>query len=1262
MKAHLVNATEIAQWANTLEARALLPKLIRKLALASKIPFKEIRFASDEGIQEPDWDGFLDSPSKTTFIPKGQSGWEVSAQKSVRVKADKDITNRTKAVPAKERKGITYVCVTTRRWADKKSWVKIHNAKSKKRWRKVIAYDATDIEAWLESAPISVHVWLSEMLGKKPQEVMSIDAAWSVWADVAKRPLTPKLVKAGRTAQVEKLLTQLNGPPQVVMIKGDTREEVQAFVAATILGTPEPSKEVASSRTLIVNSRAAWDLYSLGGSPLILVAMFDDRSGIEQAARAGHTVVIPMDRSDANEDAAMNLPPISRSEAAEALKEMGRKSSELRVLAFAGHKSLMSLRRQLAEVRSVYEPRWAKNPAAGVLVPALLAGSWSEATDRNEGDRKVIEKLSGQSYDSLRSELLKWTNEPDTPIRLVGKTWYVASQEDLWAQLRKYITTEHLQLFGEVVGDVLKRPLPSFDLAPKDRMFAPLRGLHPYVSDDLRRGLVESLAFMGARGNGIKLADGSSIEQAPVRILHDVLSAANADWRIWASLSYHLPAFAEAAPDVFMKAIGEGLRASPSPLAPLFVEEEDFLFTRSYHSGLIWALETLAWKSEYLARAADLLAGLIPFDPIKKQTNRPLDSLYNVLQPWIQNTNSSVEDRLKVMEGLRKRKPSEAFDLFVQMMPNHNRIAWHYTHVPRWRDWPAERRDFFKGEEVNATLERVSDWLVQDAANSPDRCVQLCGCLDRASRPFFERTMQHLGSIDLSNWSGEQRMTVWNKLRDLHTHHTTYRRQPSSMPKDLLQLLQVQMARYEPLDTQLRYRWIFGGPHPLPAEDVSGYEEVQNRLTAEGAEAVLGSSGVGGIQSMAMSVENAGLLGDACGRANLNAADEFALLDWSVGHADPKISWFGRGLVSSLFRTKGWEWVDPTMNMNEWAQWSDQKKAAFFASLPFEPTNWDRVASLGPDTESAYWKTCMPHGSMDSERSLYAAERFLENGKPLKALTAMLRHGHGENCDAPTELITRALEDCTSTYTEEQKEVWMPDYTITEAHKVLSKRADVDRQRVAIIELQFFGLLERNELVLYSEMTKDPTPFADIISFMNRPLQEPEREPTEQERRVALRAYEVLRGWKGVPALDEDGTMSEEGLETWYRKAVAAVAAKGRMWSDYPLGEKLRYAPADPDGTWPCVAVRSLIEKLQSDALESGIAIEVHNSRGVHSPDGGHSERLLSQRYEGFAKAVEFVYPRTAAMLRRIATDYASDARFEETRHETEQAVDYHMG
>ncbi|MCB9163470.1 MAG: hypothetical protein H6592_03400 [Flavobacteriales bacterium] len=1262
MKAHLVTATDIAQWANTLESRALLPKLIRKLAVASRLTFKAIRFTSDEGVQEPDWDGFLDSPERSTYIPKGQSGWELSVQKSVRAKADRDLALRAGGLSSSERMKTTYVCVTARRWPEKKSWVKAHNAKGHRQWRKVIAYDATDIETWLESAPDSVQVWFSELLGKKPQEVASINAAWSSWADVSKRPLTPRLMMAGRGKQVDQLLGQLNGPPQVVLIKGDTREEVQAFVLAAIMGTAGPENEANAARTLILKSRAAWDIYSLSISPMVLVAMFDDRSGIERTVRAGHTVVIPMDRSDASEDSCMQLPPINRAEAAEALKEMGCKAGDIRALAFAGHRSLMSLRRQLADVRSVYEPRWARSAAADILIPALLASSWSEGTDRNEGDRKIMETLSGQGYEDLRSELLKWADEPDAPVRLVDKTWYVVSQEDLWAQVRKRITSENLQSFGQVVVDVLKCSLPSLGLPPDERMYAQVRGLHPNVSEDLRRGLVESLAFMGARGGGIKLGDGSLLDAAPARILHEVLSAANADWRIWASLSDQLPAFAEAAPEVFINAVQEGLKCSPSPFGPLFSQEEGAFFGRSYYVGLIWALETLAWKSDHLASSSDALAGLIPLDPIKKQTNRPLDSLYHVMQPWVQNCNSSVDERLKVMGVLRQRRPSEGYLLFIEMMPDHSRAAWHYTHTPRWRDWFSERRTYYTGEDVNAVLDTVSAWLIEDTRNDPDRCVQLCGCLDRASRPFFEETIKHLSNIDLSSWSGEQRMAVWDVLRDLHTRHTTYRKRPATMSRDLLKQLQALMNSYEPLDPLLRFRWLFTGSQTLPAEDVRGYEEVEARLTAEAAESIIEHYGADGVCSMNAVIDRSGLFGDACGRVALSDACEFALLNWSVNHTSEKVAWFGRAFVSARHRKCGWDWVDSHMSRQEWLNWTDEKKATFFASIPFEPGTWQRVASMGESMYAAYWRTSTPQGVMDVDQSLFAAERFLENDKPLRSLVAILRHGRGEKCEGSTEFLTKALENCVRTYMQERSEVWMPEYTVTEAHEILSKRQDIDRQRVALIEWQFFDLLERKDLVLYEEMARDPEPFADVLSYMNRSIQDPERIPTEQEGRLITRAYAVIKGWKGMPAARSDGSISEEGLETWYRKAVAAVAARGRMWSDYPLGEKLRYAPADPDGTWPCLAVRNLIEKLQSDDLERGVEIAVYNVRGLSAADGGHSERTLSERYEAYARAVEFTHLRTAAMLRRIAQDFTSSARFWEKRQQAQQAVEYHMG
>jgi hypothetical protein len=178
---------------------------------------------------------------------------------------------------------------------------------------------------------------------------------------------------------------------------------------------------------------------------------------------------------------------------------------------------------------------------------------------------------------------------------------------------------------------------------------------------------------------------------------------------------------------------------------------------------------------------------------------------------------------------------------------------------------------------------------------------------------------------------------------------------------------------------------------------------------------------------------------------------------------------------------------------------------------------------------------------------------------------------------------------------------------------------------------------------------------------MFKPVSEPDRRPTEQEAGLARRAYEVLKGWKGMPAMRPDGTIDGEELKKWYRDAKVAVEAKDRLWSDYLFGEKLRYAPKEADGTWPCLAVRELIEDLKSDALEQGVGIEVMNSRGVRAVDMGEGDRASSAYYARLAEEAALTYPRTAAMLRSIARSLEHDAQWEVERHETAQELDFHV-
>ena len=84
----------------------------------------------------------------------------------------------------------------------------------------------------------------------------------------------------------------------------------------------------------------------------------------------------------------------------------------------------------------------------------------------------------------------------------------------------------------------------------------------------------------------------------------------------------------EAAPDEFLDAVESVLVDLPSaPFHEVFAQEGAGGFGGwNYMSGLLWALESLAWNSDYLPRVSVILADIASFDPGGNWANRPAPS------------------------------------------------------------------------------------------------------------------------------------------------------------------------------------------------------------------------------------------------------------------------------------------------------------------------------------------------------------------------------------------------------------------------------------------------------------------------------------------------------------------------------------------------------------------------------------------------------------------------------------------------------------
>ena len=97
-----------------------------------------------------------------------------------------------------------------------------------------------------------------------------------------------------------------------------------------------------------------------------------------------------------------------------------------------------------------------------------------------------------------------------------------------------------------------------------------------------------------------------------------------------------------------------------------------------------------------------------------------------------------------------------------------------------------------------------------------------------------------------------------------------------------------------------------------------------------------------------------------------------------------------------------------------------------------------------------------------------------------------------------------------------------------------------------------------------------------------------------------------------------------------------ALLAERRLLrdGDYEIGEALKWAGEDADGSWPPLHVRTVLEEEGSQDIERGLEHEVFSSRGATwrgITDGGGQERELAEKYTSLAKKAGAAFPRDSA-------------------------------
>jgi len=1276
---YIISSTQIDEYFNSTrrDAQELLPHLVRKLIFAT-LNLKSLvscRIPVGDDVGRPGYDGRIETVGGNSFVPTGLSVWEMGTG-DPRNKAEEDYNKRTHD-PGDINPAITsFVFVAPHKWADKDSWVQ--EKQKEGIWKSVQVLDNVELETWLEIAP-AVACWFARQIGIPVDSFRDIDLFLDeLCTQYGGIKIPDELIIGGRDGAASKLSDWINSNSTEIVVQGESAEEASAFVAATIKKLPNEQGQQISAQTLFVDQQNAIDFLASCRFQHFVVPLNHEVYKRAKALKLQNVrLMIPLTALRGyftkGGNNVIELGPVHRRPCCEILKNMGISSNVADRITSESKGSLGALLLLLGGRQDEALP-WMTGEAALELTPLMLAGQWSVD---NKNDHNVIEKLSDKKYSEVEQIIARW-KAPTGPLVRRGPIWDWPAWDFAWEHLASEINRDQIDRFTKTAKEVLTTPDPRFELSADKRWTASIYGkVHPY-SGALRSGLIGSIVQLAIHNNSVLSGSGQAIADSLVRFL---LISQNETFSTdtWLSVSSWLPDLAEASPGVFLEA-SENLVKDEVVIGKIF-EEGNAIFPSSEHTHLLWALERLAWSTEYLTRVTLILGKLSSLDPGGKLGNRPINSLIEIFLPWHPQTKADVQHRLDAIGILYQQRPDITWSLAISLLPESTQSAMG-TDQPKWRDWKIEDSPKINLNEYWTFIRELVTRMITWAGNSGRRWSSLIESYNALRQQYPDLGNSLLSAITKLNpqvFSESDRNIISEKLRYTLTRHRQISEADWAMNEEDLSVFDVLYSKFTPTDIIQQYSWLFDSWPEVPISIKIDYEEREEyikKMRLKALNTIYQAKGLDGLLLLAKSVQSPYDVGLFAAQIDINKSDEILFLKHclsaSIGNnKQARYLQVGQGFVMGRYKRDGIKWVKDIILQND-IEWDDNKYVNLALGLPATPQTWDLMKKWGDNIPQAYWKNVGTHSISPYYSSTeYAITQILNAGRPYAALNLAsfsIRSAKRkkDTTALPQELIVRLLEETPKHDPKEEKDVAFRSlsFDISELLDILEAKG-TEPSKLVQLEWTWMPALEHSKRglkALQKALSDDPKLFIEVLKLVYRGKNEAPRDYSEEEKTRAEQAFQLLEHWKIMPGLLDgvseekthngdisfpEGQVDQEKLFTWVDKARKLADECQRLnICDIQIGHVLAYSPYDPKGYWPCEAACNLIEALASSKLEHGIEIGVYNKRGaLWRAKGGEQERGLASKFRGYAQQVRSKWPRTAAMLNRIADCYEREAR-----------------
>ena len=1233
----LANALDLDRWADNLESRGAFPELVRRL-LAQTPGVTNIDIRTHEGIAAPGWDGTATSDG-SSFLPKGELRFEFGTDKQTKAKADKDYNNRAKAVVGKSEE--IFVFATPRNWAGAASWAK--GRRQEGVFASVEAYDAHRLEGWLQSTP-AVHYWLSEKLGKPVLGAQTLTSWWEEFRGRMRVEIPSKFHIAGREEEQRRTLRLLKEGIRNLAVQASWSEDALAFLYAAL----KEGDLVSLDKTLVVRNAEAWQRLAVCSSSMILVPMFKNPD-YAMADRSGHTVIRALGSNWMSNEAAtaIILPKIRRDTGANILMDVTNiESSEAYDLAGLAVRNMATLYRSLSQDRE--HSSWAQGKlAASVLAPLVLVGAWEA---KNSGDLGIISEFLGNDSAEINETLeeLKEKYPLDPPFVQSGGVWRLVDSPNAAALLLPRLSEDLMEKWGEFVETVLLCKDPLEGLSTTDLILAQLNGERSPVSSYLREYCARGIALASATCDMNHARLGGMMNRIDC-IVSRLLNAAfvgNSDDAL-RQLACSLQFLAEASPDVFLDYLDQALQngalvsVARSRRVGAIIPISVTLF-----DDLCPALECLCWSPYFFGRASRFLVKLADSVSGEKERDRCLASLEKVLLGWAKVSAGGCDDKVAVLKWAIEEYPNIGWRLLEKVLTAQQIFPLPYR--PMYRDWGVKADQVSMEERVDYVRKVLSD-AIRLAEYDAGHWLSLLSVLEYVSphdRLMLSEEFRKV--VDRSSWNTDELLEVYLFLNGFVGRHRAFAQASWALSAEELQPLVDVMSALELGDEPRKFAWLFNDGIDISINGLSmldaGFSDALHEKQAEAISVVLGG-GMDQLRILVESVKRPYDVGRLLGESNLE--DDLCLFSW-LAVDSPSLRKAAHAYFSRVAERRGVEWVCSILKSNVL---SSESKKNFVSALPAEKEYWEVVDALEEIEARAYWENLNVILIEEGDKA-EGVERLLEHGCAAQAIRLLAWMLHDEQEVDVAHVVTALSGYVASSGQLDHSSL---SYDVAQLLKWLEQE-DIGNPDLPMLEFRYFDYVFDHEPAnaLYRSLGKDPDGFASLVQSLYST--DDMGIPEESRSLYKKRCWSVLYNWKHLPGLHDDGNIDGSHLADWIDRVRTRLSVDGSERDyDGQIGEILASSPEGKDGMWPAEEVRDILESRGNPQLEAGLLRGRVNRRGVTSRglfDGGLQEAALAQSYREHARRMNARWPRTAAILSRLAQDYECEALREDIEAE----------